>query len=128
MGEIAEQTESQEEPNRGTLMSYVTGFVLSLLLTITAYVSVVNQGVSRNMLIGVIVGLAVVQLLVQLVFFLHLGRESRPRFNLVIFLFMLLVLGILVIGSLWIMHNLNYHMTPADMDHQLLEQYNRGGI
>lgn len=118
----------QEESPRGRLLAYVTGFGLSLLLTITAYVSVVNQSISRNMLIAVVVGLAVAQLLVQLVFFLHLGRESRPRLNLVVFLFMLLVIGILVIGSLWIMYNLDYHMTPNQMNQHLLEQYDKGGI
>lgn len=121
-------TDTLEESPRGRLLAYVTGFGLSLLLTITAYVSVINQSISRHMLIAVIVGLAVAQLLVQLVFFLHLGRESRPRLNLVVFLFMLLVIGILVIGSLWIMYNLDYHMTPNQMDQHLLEQYDKGGI
>lgn len=117
-----------KRPTRGMLLSYVTGFLLSLLLTITAYVTAVNQSLSRGALVAVIVGLAIAQLLVQLIFFLHLGRESKPRFNLTIFLFMLLVLGILVIGSLWIMNNLNYHMTPHQMEEQLLEQYSEGGI
>jgi cytochrome o ubiquinol oxidase operon protein cyoD len=82
------------------------------------------------MLLAVVVGLAVAQLLVQLVFFLHLGREPKPRQNLVVFLFMLLVIGILVIGSLWIMHNLNYHMTmtPKQMDQKLLDQYSEGSF
>lgn len=121
-------TQTVAESPRGRLVAYATGFGLSLLLTITAYVSVVNQSVSRNMLIAVVVGLAVAQLLVQLVFFLHLGREARPRLNLVVFLFMLLVISILVIGSLWIMQNLDYHMTPKQMDQELLEQYDQGGL
>jgi cytochrome o ubiquinol oxidase operon protein cyoD len=113
---------------RGMLWSYITGFLLSLLLTITAYTVAVNQSLAHNTLIMVLVGLAIAQLLAQLIFFLHLGRESRPRFNLVVFLFMLMVLGILVGGSLWIMHNLNYHMSPHQMDKKLLEQYQEGGI
>jgi cytochrome o ubiquinol oxidase operon protein cyoD len=113
---------------RRTLIGYVTGFALSLLLTVTAYMSVVNHASVGWTAVGVIVGLGVVQLLVQLLFFLHLGEESRPRLNLVVFLFMLLVLGIVVGGSLWIMHNLNYSMTPEGMQHYMLQQVNSGGI
>jgi cytochrome o ubiquinol oxidase subunit IV len=49
------------------------------------------------------------------VFFLHLGRETRPRWKLAVFLFMLGVILILVFGSLWIMTNLNYRMMPKQM-------------
>jgi cytochrome o ubiquinol oxidase operon protein cyoD len=79
-------------------------------------------------LVLVIVGLAVVQLLVQLIFFLHLGKESKPRLNLTIFAFMLLVVGIVAIGSLWIMHNLDYNMMPKEMNEHMLDQYDKGGI
>jgi cytochrome o ubiquinol oxidase operon protein cyoD len=61
--------------------------------------------------------------MVQLVFFLHLGGEGKPRWRLTAFLFMLLVLVILVFGSLWIMYNLDYHMTmsPEELDSQIIE-------
>ena len=73
-------------------------------------------------MITAIIFLAVVQLVVQLVFFLHLGRERQPRWNLLAFAFMAIVLLILVLGSLWIMNNLNYHMTQTDMLHYLNNQ------
>ena len=111
-----------------TLMMYITGFVLSLLLTLAAYFSVVNHVMSGTTIMLVIAGLAIAQLLVQLLFFLHLGQESRPRFNMLIFLFMILVVGIVVVGSLWIMHHLDYNMMPADMDKFMLEQQGAGGI
>ncbi len=94
--------------------SYVIGFVLSLGLTLSAYYVVVNGLLTGWGLLWAIIGLAVTQLVVQLLFFLHLGREDRPRWNLMAFLFMLLVLIILVFGSLWIMTNLNYHMVSPD--------------
>jgi cytochrome o ubiquinol oxidase subunit IV len=107
---------SSEPTNQGTLLSYIVGFILSILLTLAAYFSVVNHLMSGKTLILMVAGLAVVQLLVQLLFFLHLGRESRPRWKLLVFWFMLLVVGILVIGSLWIMNNLNYNMMPHDVE------------
>lgn len=104
------------------VLTYTVGFVLSILLTLAAYSSVVNRTHPDSTLIGIIVGLAVTQLLVQLVFFLHLGRESKPRWKLMIFLWMLLIVGIVVGGSLWIMQNLDYNMMPQDMDTRMIEE------
>jgi cytochrome o ubiquinol oxidase operon protein cyoD len=57
------------------------------------------------------------------VFFLHLGRESKPRWNLNALLFAVLVVVIIVFGSLWIMHNLNYHMqNPQQINKYLRSQ------
>ncbi len=97
------------------LRSYIIGFVSSIVLTLAAFSFVwehVNSdhGSLHVFVTSWIVGLAVIQLVVQLVFFLHLGEESKPRWNLTVFSFMLLVLIILVFGSLWIMNNLDYHM------------------
>ncbi|MEO8105561.1 MAG: cytochrome o ubiquinol oxidase subunit IV [Candidatus Saccharibacteria bacterium] len=106
--------DTQHEVGQGSLLSYSSGFVLSIILTLAAYQLVVNHLVAGWALIFTILGLAVVQLLVQLLFFLHLGRESKPRWNLVVFLFMVLVVVIIAGGSLWIMKNLNYRtMSPA---------------
>lgn len=88
------------------MRQYVIGFGLSIYLTMTAYLMVVNHLFNGWVLVAAIVGLALIQLVVQLVFFLHLGRD---RWNLVIFLFMLMVVVIVVAGSLWIMANLDYH-------------------
>ena len=96
--------------HHGTLVTYSIGFVLSLMLTITAYLAVTKQLFTGDALLVVIIGLAIAQLLAQLLFFLHLGDEMKPRWKLVVFWFMLVVLGILVFGSLWIMQNLDYNM------------------
>jgi cytochrome o ubiquinol oxidase operon protein cyoD len=102
--------------------SYVTGFVLSVLITLMAYFFVVNHLWPKEALTYIIMGLAVVQLGVQLVFFLHLGRGGV--WKLVTFAFALLVVLIVVIGSLWIMHNLDYnmmHMNPEQMQQYMKE-------
>ena len=103
-----------------TFKSYLIGFLLSLILTFTAYFAVVNRAYSGSSLIAVILGLALAQLLVQLIFFLHLLDESKPRWNLVIFLSTISTILILVIGSLWIMSHLNYNMMPSEMEEFLL--------
>lgn len=93
-----------------TIVPYITGFVLSIILTLLAYWAVESQAYSPAFVVSIIIGLAVIQLFVQLFFFLHLGEEMRPRWRLVTLGFGVLVVGIVVLGSLWIMNNLNYNM------------------
>lgn len=112
----------------GTLVTYSIGFVSSIILTLIAYSIATGTTFSKEAIIGTVMGLAVVQLIIQLVFFLHLGRETRPRWNLAAFFFMLIMISIIVVGSLWIMNNLNYNMmmTPEQMNEYMLDQNKKG--
>jgi cytochrome o ubiquinol oxidase operon protein cyoD len=94
-----------------TYKSYAVGYILCLLLTLAAYFVVEKQLLSGWMLISAVVFLGLIQISVQLILFLHLGIESKPRWNLITFFFMALVTAIIVIGSLWIMANLDYRMS-----------------
>jgi cytochrome o ubiquinol oxidase operon protein cyoD len=109
---------SGSETPRGSLKSYATGFIASLALTAIAYLLVSHKVSGGGVLIFYIIGLALVQLFVQLIYFLHLGRESRPRWNITVFSFAAMVVLILVLGSLWIMNHLNYHHEPAAQQDQ----------
>lgn len=125
---MAQSHNNAHGAGHGSYLSYTIGFVLSIVLTLAAYFLVVDKILSGRELVAAIMGLAVAQLFVQLVFFLHLGRESRPRWNLMVFLFAALVVLIVVLGSLWIMENLHYNMMPEEMDHHMLEQTKKGGF
>jgi len=116
MTEQIENTRSRKLPSdaTGSPTKYVTGFMLSVVLTVITYLLVTHHSFSRETIIVAIMGLAFLQFIVQLFFFLHLGSDTRPRWKLYVLLFMLLIVGIIVIGSLWIMNHLNYHM---DMEH-----------
>lgn len=91
----------------GTLKSYVIGFFASLILTALSFGLVVSKVLLGQTLIFSLIALAIVQAIVQLLFFLHLGQEERPRWESLIFYFMVLVLIIIALGSLWIMYDLN---------------------
>jgi cytochrome o ubiquinol oxidase subunit IV len=93
----------------GTLKSYVVGFLCSLLLTIISF-SLVYTLPASEYVIYTIVALAIIQAIIQLLFFLHVGQEAKPRWETVVFYFMLLVLIIIAVGSLWIMYDLNYRV------------------
>ena len=95
--------------------SSLAGFVLSLALTGLSFGAVMSGMVPRDMQLTAIVVLAVVQLLVQLVFFLHLGTAPEQRNTTVIFVLTTLLIATVVSGSLWVMHNANANMTPTQM-------------
>lgn len=105
-------TEAQTKANSRKLTTYATGFVFSVILTLVAYYAVTQHAFSHTVLIAYIIGLALIQFVVQLLFFLHLGEDVKPRYKVLVFSFMVLVVAILVGGSLWIMNNLNYRMMP----------------
>lgn len=100
--------------------SYLIGFALSLLLTLTAFGVVIEHWLVGSILVLAILGLTFVQLGVQLIFFLHLDLRAKQRWNLAIFISTVGLILILVVGSLWIMKNLDYrHMSPADINDQI---------
>ena len=88
---------------------YIFGYLFCFLLTITAYLMVENKIISGKSLLYAIGAFAVLQFFIQMRLFLHLGQEDKPRYQLVAFNFMVLVVLILVFGSIWIMQNLDYH-------------------
>lgn len=98
------------EAEHGSTKSYAVGFASSVLLTLLAFALVSHHLLSGWSLILCLGALALVQLAVQLLFFLHLGNESRPRWNLMVLLFAAMVVVAIVFGSMWIMYNLNYNM------------------
>jgi cytochrome o ubiquinol oxidase operon protein cyoD len=111
-----------------TIAKYSIGFVLSLMLTIVAYDLVVFRS-AEPWLLAVLAVLALIQMVTQLVFFLHLGDEVGPRYKLASFVFMTSILAIVVIGSIWIMNNLNYNMmqmSPHEKTDYMMTQHDKG--
>ncbi len=111
---------TNNQPTHGSVVSYTAGFIISLLLTAIPYFIVVNKLLTGWILDVAIAELAMVQLVVQLVFFLHLGQETKPRWNLLMFVSAVSIIFILVTGSIWIMNHLNYNMSPKQMNEYLI--------
>lgn len=96
----------------GTLKGYLIGFILSVFLTVVPFILVINNSLSYLSILICIVAFAVIQIFVHLIYFLHLNRQSEGGWNLFALLFALLIIFIVVVGSLWIMYNLNINMMP----------------
>lgn len=93
-----------------TVQSYVTGLAMSIVLTLLAFGTISMHWFTGAEAYIVLSMLAVTQLYVQCVCFLRLNFSSEGRWNLLPFLFVILIMMILVGGSLWIMYNLNCNM------------------
>ncbi|MHA6482044.1 cytochrome o ubiquinol oxidase subunit IV [Paenibacillus sp. strain BS8-2] len=87
----------------GSLKSYVIGFILSILLTIIPLVVVMNEMFSKQVNTIIILVMAILQFAVQLLFFMHIRDEEKPRFNLIALIFGLVIMMTIVAGSIWIM-------------------------
>ena len=96
--------------SHGSVKSYLIGFILSVILTVIPFMMVMNGTASHSTILAVVVGMAVIQVIVHLIYFLHMNTSSEERWNLVALLFTAMIIGIVVVGSLWIMYNLNLNM------------------
>lgn len=116
-------TVGEHEEHRLSYRKYMLGFALSVVLTVLAYLIVTKHAGDKNTIVAYISGLAIVQFLVQMVFFLHIGEERKPRWKQLVMWFMIGTVAIIVFGSIWIMNNLNYRMmTPEHTDEYLQSQ------
>lgn len=107
--------QDNNEPDYGTgkkkLGVYVIGFITCSLLTVFSFWSVQSQKFSKFETLMLILSSAGIQLLVQVVFFLRLTTKTKQgKTNIMSFLFTCVVLVAIMLGSLWIMGNLNYYM------------------
>lgn len=107
------------------IVEYLVGFSLCILLTGAAFtIGMLYEGVGLDgatVAVVILTGLALLQFVVQSVYFLHLDYEIGPRWRLASFFSMISVLLIIVVGSLWIMYNLNYNMMPGTLDEEQIE-------
>lgn len=101
--------------SHGSLKSYVIGIVLSLVLTLASFGAVMTDVVPRGYGLATIVVLCVAQLVVQLIYFLHIGASRDQRTNTGIFVCTGFLIAVIVGLSLWVMHNANQNMMPSHM-------------
>ena len=99
----------------GSVRSYVTGFLLSAALTFIPFALVMSGAAPAATIIPICIALGVAQILVHLVYFLHMNSASTQTWNMAAFVFTLLIVAILVVGSLWVMYHLDVNMMPGMM-------------
>ena len=97
-----------------TLKGYLTGFVLSVILTAIPFWLVMGKVFPDNKTtVLIVLAFAVVQILVHMVYFLHLNTSSEGGWNMLALIFTLVLVVIALTGSLWVMYHMNVNMMPA---------------
>ncbi len=101
----------------GTLRGYLTGFVLAAILTVIPFWLVMGHVIAnRPLAIFVILALAVVQIFVHIIFFLHLDTRSEGGWNMMSFIFTAVLVVIVLGASIWVMYNENANMMMSPQD------------
>ena len=110
----------EEEASIGSrLLGYVTGLGLAVLLTATSFFVAGTALVWQPSIPVAIIVLAIAQMGVHLVFFLHITTGADNTNNVLALAFGVLIVMLVMGGSLWIMANLNHNMMPTDQIMQM---------
>jgi cytochrome o ubiquinol oxidase operon protein cyoD len=100
--------------DHGTLKSYSVGFLLSVILTAIPFWLVMGQVFpSHSTTAIVILAFAAVQIVVHMVYFLHMNTRSEGGWTMLALIFTLVLVVITLSGSLWVMYHLNHNMMPS---------------
>ncbi|HEY0220473.1 MAG TPA: cytochrome o ubiquinol oxidase subunit IV [Afipia sp.] len=98
----------------GSLKSYLTGFGLSVVATAIPFWLVMNGTLESKQVTGfVIMAFAVVQIVVHMIYFLHMNTKSEGGWTMMALMFTLVIVVITLSGSLWVMYHLNMNMMPG---------------
>ena len=94
--------------------SYIIGLGLATLLTAASFWAAQTHLIYMPGIAPALVTLAVAQMGIHLVFFLHITTAPDNTNNVLALAFGVLVVGFVVLGSLWIMAHLNHMVVPMD--------------
>ncbi|MGI2030810.1 cytochrome o ubiquinol oxidase subunit IV [Rhizobium panacihumi] len=102
------------EASHGSLKSYVIGFVLSVILTAIPFWLVMGEVIeSKAALVAAIMILGAIQIVVHMVYFLHMNTKSEGGWTMMALIFTIVIVAIALAGSLWVMYHLNTNMMPT---------------
>ena len=102
----------EEHEPTASYLSYTAGLALAIIATIASFiVAQTNLLWPPGIPVGLIV-LALAQIGVHLVFFLHLGSGPDNTNNILALAFGVLIVFLVITGSIWIIANLNANMMP----------------
>jgi cytochrome o ubiquinol oxidase operon protein cyoD len=105
-----------------TVKGYAIGFIASVVLTAIPFWLVMAGVFESSMATALtVLGFAAVQIVVHMVYFLHLDPKSEGGWNMLAFIFTVVIVVIALSGSLWVMHHLNANMMPMPHDMQGME-------
>ena len=106
-----------EGHNHGSFKSYMIGFVLSVILTAIPFWLVMGNVLDNPRTTAIVIlGFAAVQIVVHMIYFLHMNSKSEGGWTMLALIFTIIVVVIALSGSLWVMYHLNANMMPMTHD------------
>ncbi|RWQ15874.1 cytochrome o ubiquinol oxidase subunit IV [Mesorhizobium sp.] len=112
--DTSDQSHARHGVDHGSLRGYLTGFGLSVVLTAIPFWLVMTNALGNQMASAIaIMAFAVVQIIVHMVFFLHMNTRSESGWTMMALIFTLILVVIALTGSLWVMYHLNASMMPG---------------
>jgi len=113
-------THHEEGGYHATYKGYLIGFILSVVLTAIPFWLVMGKVLpSPRVTAFVILGFAAVQMIVHMVYFLHLNAKVEGGWSLLAMVFTVALVVIMLSGSIWVLYHLNTNMMPS-MDPQVM--------
>lgn len=110
------------QADHGSLKSYVTGFLLAVTLTAIPFWLVMGKVFDKSSTAGlVLLGFAAVQIVVHMVYFLHMNTKSEGGWSMLALIFTVMLVAIMLSGSIWVMYHLNHNMMPGMMSESMQE-------
>jgi cytochrome o ubiquinol oxidase operon protein cyoD len=109
-----------DDHNHGSLKSYTIGFVLSVILTAIPFWLVMGNVFANPATTAfTILGFAAVQIVVHMVYFLHMNAKVEGGWSMLAMMFTLILVVIVLAGSIWVMYHMNANMMPSMDAHQM---------
>ena len=102
-----------DEEAHGSRKGYWIGFALSVVLTAIPFWLVMTRPLATQAIALVVTASAAVQMVVHMIFFLHMNRRAEGGWSIMALLFTVVIVGIALSGSLWVMYHMNTNMMPA---------------
>ncbi|MBX4335386.1 cytochrome o ubiquinol oxidase subunit IV [Bartonella raoultii] len=93
--------------------SYLVGFLLAVLFTLGSFIPVMYgmmESWAISTKVAYLIGMAIIQIIVQIVFFLHLNSGPDAKWNLIALWFAVICVFVIVGGTWWAISHLNYNM------------------
>jgi cytochrome o ubiquinol oxidase subunit IV len=93
-----------------SVRGYLIGFVLAVVLTVASFWSVKSGAFSGESALVVLAVLAAIQMIVHVVFFLHVNASKEQRWHAWSFAYTIAMSLVIIVGTVWVMHNVHMLM------------------
>ena len=103
---------ADDEPH-GSRKDYLIGFALAVVLTAIPFWLVIARPFASQPTALLIMAFAAVQMVVHMIYFLHMSRRSQGGWSIMALLFTVVLVLIALSGSLWVMYHMNSNMMPG---------------